>query len=59
MTGVMSGTPSLFNIKLIPKWGFDVDVDISNKVDPKIRKEREPRQWSGLTTKWLKERGGG
>jgi len=27
-------------------------------VDPKIIKRREPRQWSGLTTKWSKERGG-
>ncbi len=25
-------------------------------MDPKIRRGREPRQWSSLTTKWSKER---
>jgi hypothetical protein len=31
----------------------------SYKVDPKIRKGREPRHWSGLTTKRSKEKGVG
>jgi hypothetical protein len=35
----------MFNIKMAPKWCFDVDIDRSvDKVDPKIRCRREPKQ---------------
>jgi hypothetical protein len=36
----------MFNVKLAPKWFFDVDINrsVDPKVDPKIRWRREPRQ---------------
>jgi hypothetical protein len=52
----------MFNMHFMPKWRFDVIINSSvdsTKWILKIGKGREPRQKSGLMTKWSKERGVG